>query len=143
VTIAGASSNSYVLQATDVGFTIRSVVTAHNTAGSGLASSGPTGVVTAAPTAPPPAPLNAAASNITNTSIQLGWSAAAGAASYDVSLGSSSSSTTATSFNFTQLSACTSYTMGVRARNSSGTSAWVYVTATTTGCTTPPPGGVT
>src|SRR6185437_10236786 len=55
--ISGATSGSYILQASDVGHTIRSVVTASNSGGWGSASSAATAVV-AAP--PPPAPTNSA-----------------------------------------------------------------------------------
>lgn len=49
--ISGATSSSYTLQVPDVGHTIRSVVTASNSAGSASATSAPTAVVSA-----PPAP---------------------------------------------------------------------------------------
>jgi endoglucanase len=87
----------------------------------------------------PAAPTNVRASNITDSSILLSWNAAPRAKSYDVNLGSYQSSTTGTSFNFTQLTPCMRYTLGVRSRNRSGTSAWVNVTAQTSGCNPPPP----
>jgi hypothetical protein len=92
-----------------------------------------------ATTAPPPAPSNVATSNITNSSVLLSWSAAPGASSYDVYLGGYQTQTTGTSYNFTQLAACTTYTLGVRSRNTSGTSAWDSVTVQTSGCTSTPP----
>jgi PKD repeat protein len=52
--ISGATSNSYVLQTTDIGRTIRSVVTASNSAGSAAATSGQTPAVS-----PPAAPMAA------------------------------------------------------------------------------------
>jgi hypothetical protein len=73
-------------------------------------------------------------SHITNGSVELDWDAAAGATSYDVHLGGYYSSSTGTSFNFTQLSACTSYPLGVRSRSAAGTSGWVELSATTSGC---------
>jgi hypothetical protein len=65
--IAGATSNSYVLSAGDVGHSIRVVVTATNGGGSTGASSGATASV-AAP--PPPAPVNTAAPSISGTAQQ-------------------------------------------------------------------------
>ncbi len=53
--IVGATAQSYALTTSDVGATIRSTVTASNTAGSGTATSAASVVVTA-PTAPTPAP---------------------------------------------------------------------------------------
>ena len=46
-TISGASQSSYVLTAAEVGFTVDSIVTAQNAAGSASAHSAPTAVVTA------------------------------------------------------------------------------------------------
>jgi hypothetical protein len=51
--ISGATSSSYTATAADVGQTLRFVVTATNSAGSGNASSQPTAVVTASAPAPP------------------------------------------------------------------------------------------
>jgi thermitase len=48
--IAGAGSSSYAVQSTDVGLTLRVVVTASNAGGSTAAASAPTGVVSAATT---------------------------------------------------------------------------------------------
>jgi hypothetical protein len=51
--IAGATSSSYLLSSTDVGDTIRVLVTATNAAGSGAATSGPTAMVAALPVSAP------------------------------------------------------------------------------------------
>ena len=59
--ISGATSSSYLLGSGDVGHTIRAVVTATNTAGSGSTSSAQTAVVTAAASGPVPCALTAAA----------------------------------------------------------------------------------
>jgi len=67
--ISGATSSSYILQASDVGHTIRSVVTASNSGGSGSASSAATAVV-AAP--PPPAPTNSAPPVVSGSPTQGG-----------------------------------------------------------------------
>jgi hypothetical protein len=54
--ISGATSSTYMLKASDVGHTIRSVVTAINSWGSASASSSATTTVTAPPPPPPPPP---------------------------------------------------------------------------------------
>lgn len=71
-TISGAHSNWYTLTRSDVGRTIRSVVTATNSGGSTSASSGRGGPVKAAPTAPTPPssptpPPSAAGANCAGT----------------------------------------------------------------------------
>ena len=65
VSISGATSSSYTLQASDVGSTIRVVVTATNAGGSTPATSAATGVVTA-----PPAPSNTALPSISGQAVQ-------------------------------------------------------------------------
>jgi hypothetical protein len=62
--IGSANAASYVAQAADVGFTLRAVVTATNTAGSSSATSAPTGVIAAAPGG---APANTALPTISGT----------------------------------------------------------------------------
>ncbi len=95
---------------------------------------------------PPSAPGTPAASGITNTSLKLTWSAATddkGVKNYDVFRGSTKIATvTGTSHTDTGLTAGTTYTYSVKARDtadqvgpSSGS-----LTATTTGGTTPNPG---
>ena len=66
--ISGATASTYTLAATDVGHTIKSVVTATNAGGSGSGTSAATAVV-AAP-APPPPPANNAAPAVTGTTTQ-------------------------------------------------------------------------
>ena len=66
VSVAGATASSYTLQASDVGHTVRAVVTASNGAGSTSAVSAQTGVVTA----PASAPSMTAAPQITGTASQ-------------------------------------------------------------------------
>jgi hypothetical protein len=66
--ISGATSQSYLLAAADVGTTTRVVVTASNTAGNSSATSAQTAVVQTAPTATPPA--NTAAPTISGTARQ-------------------------------------------------------------------------
>lgn len=68
------------------------------------------------------------------TSATLTWSAVSGAASYDVMLGASGLVTEVPSgrtYTFTELAEDTSYTLYVRARNSSGVSSWAAVAART------------
>ena len=90
----------------------------------------------------PSAPAGATVTNITSSSMQLSWSAASGATSYGVEVGSYTSTTTGTSYTFTGMSPCTAYTVGVRSVNAAGNSAWVTSTATTAACTTPPATGL-
>jgi hypothetical protein len=52
VTVAGATANTYVLSAADIGFVITAVITAANTAGSTPAISNSTATINSAPTAP-------------------------------------------------------------------------------------------
>ena len=63
--INGAAANTYALKSTDVGHTIRAVVTAKNAGGSGSATSAPTAAVT-----PPPAPTNTAVPQISGSTVQ-------------------------------------------------------------------------
>jgi fibronectin type 3 domain-containing protein len=64
--IAGATSSSYTLAASDVGSTVEVVVTASNSAGSASAASSPTGVVTA-----PATPVsNTAAPTVSGSAVQ-------------------------------------------------------------------------
>jgi hypothetical protein len=57
----------------------------------------------------PAAPMNLQTSNITSSFVVLSWSAASRATSYDLELnGAQVSSTTASSYTFAGLSACTS-----------------------------------
>jgi len=65
--ISGATSTTYTLQASDVGDTIRSVVTATNAGGSTPSSSGPTATVTAPA---PAAPTNSTAPTVTGQTVQ-------------------------------------------------------------------------
>ena len=67
--IAGATSSSYTLQASDVGATIRSVVKATNAGGSATAQSAATTVV-AGPPPPPSAPSNTATPTVSGTAQQ-------------------------------------------------------------------------
>ena len=65
--ISGASAGSYTLRASDVGHTLRAVITATDAGGSGSATSSATGAVAAAPVT---APSNTAAPAISGTTTQ-------------------------------------------------------------------------
>jgi hypothetical protein len=65
--ISGASASSYTLRASDVGHTLRAVVTATDAGGSGSATSSATGAVAAAPVT---APSNTAAPAVSGTTTQ-------------------------------------------------------------------------
>ena len=99
----------------------------------------------ASDTQAPTAPGGLTTSNITGSSVSLSWNASSdnvGVTGYDVYRGSSTvaGTTSSTSFNVTGLSANTTYTFYVRAKDAAGNvSGWSNAaTATTTG-TTPPP----
>lgn len=62
--VSGATSGAYLLQAGDVGKTLRIVVTATNSYGSGSATSAQTAVVGASPSPPPPPPTTATYSSV-------------------------------------------------------------------------------
>jgi hypothetical protein len=69
--IAGATSSSYTLQATDVEHTLRVVVTASNAGGSTQASSAATATVTAnSPPPPPAAPTNIVAPSVSGATVE-------------------------------------------------------------------------
>jgi hypothetical protein len=95
-------------------------------------------------------PSGLTASNITQTSITLGWTAVSGATSYavDYKLASASvwssatTSTTATSFSLAGLTANTAYDWRVRATCSSGTGNYVQSQFTTAGAAITCPGNL-
>jgi hypothetical protein len=64
-TISGATASSYKLTDSDIGKTVRSVVTAGNSAGSAAAASAPTSAVAA-----PPAPADTVAPSISGSTVQ-------------------------------------------------------------------------
>jgi hypothetical protein len=67
--VAGATSSSYALGTTDVGTTLRAVVTATNSGGSTSAASLITAQVAAAPVAPPPPPPSATVTTVFSGSL--------------------------------------------------------------------------
>jgi chitodextrinase len=89
----------------------------------------------------PAAPTNLTTSNITANSIQLTWTASAGATGYDIFRNNSLvGNTTGTAFTSTGLSPRTTYSFFVRAKNSTGTSG---NSNTVTAATLAAPTGVT
>ena len=92
---------------------------------------------TTIPAAPSDSDLTATA---TNNSLTLSWTAVTGATGYDVkrSPGSETPTTvTDPSYTFPNLTAGTAYTLSVRAKNDSGTSAWSSTPTATTGLAAP------
>ena len=80
----------------------------------------------------PSAPSGLATSQITTDRISLSWQAVTGASQYDLRRGSTDVGfVKTTSYQFTGLSAGTSYSLQVRARDAWGASPWRSVTETT------------
>lgn len=133
---AGTSRTSYIFSGltANTGYTL--YVRAKTPAGSSPWAS------LAVRTAPAsPSGLSAAA---TSSSLTLTWSAVSGATSYEVKRGASGSVTRVTSRSrrFTGLSANTSYTLYVRARNSGGASGWTSITQRTSRASLTAPTGL-
>lgn len=93
----------------------------------------------------PPIPTGLAASVGSTTNIVTSWQAAANATTYDLQIGTSATTfsqtfaTTALGLNVTNLTADTTYYLRVRARNSSGASAYTTAVSAATPRPTPPP----
>ena len=145
--ISGATSASYTLEASDVGDTIRAVVTAANAGGSTAASSGATAVVTT-----PPPPSNTALPSISGSTVQGQtlstangtWTGSPTSDAYqwqdcNSSGASCTNITGATSANYTLTSADVSHTIRavVTAANAGGSTA--ASSGATAVVTTPPP----
>ena len=84
-------------------------------------------------TTAPAAPRGLSAT-ATSTSLTLSWTAASGATGYEVKLGANGATTavsSGTSHTFSSLTASTSYTLYVRAKNGGGASGWSSLRATT------------
>ncbi|RIE03555.1 S8 family peptidase [Cohnella faecalis] len=81
---------------------------------------------------PAPSAPGGLSSSATSSSLTLYWSGVSGATSYDVSLnGTYLANVTGTSYTFSSLSSGTGYSLGVRAKNASGSSSYSTISATT------------
>jgi beta-glucanase (GH16 family) len=144
--IAGATAQTYTLAAADVGFTVRVVVTATNSAGSSAATSAQTAVVAAATdTQPPTTPSGLSVSGATKDSLTLSWNASTddkAVAGYSVyANGAKITTTTALSYTFSGLACGTSHTLGVDAFDAAGNvSGRATASGSTLACVAPPPG---
>ena len=99
----------------------------------------------APPPAAPDAPTGVNTSGITRNSIRLNWTKSTGATSYEVRRDSGRWNDVGdvASYRFTSLSANTTYTLSVRAKNRGGTSAAVEIDATTLAAPAPRPAAPT
>jgi endoglucanase len=142
--ISGATAATYRLAAADEGRTVRSAVTARNSAGATTAYSAPSAVVArTADVAPPTAPSAPSVSNVTQTSLTLSWGASGdnvGVAGYRAYRdGSAVGTTTSLTFTHGSLSCGTSYALAVEAFDAAGNvSPRATVEGATAACT---PGG--
>jgi len=135
---ATVSGTSATVSGLASGSTHTYTVTAFNSAGESGHSAPVTATAGSGNPGAPGAPGDVHVTGATSSSISLGWSASSGTVSgYRVYEGSTVRATvTATSATVGGLSACSSHTYGVAAFNSSGESARVSVTGSTTGCPT-------
>ena len=137
-TVTGTSANiTGLTAATSYSFTVR----AFDAAGNNSAFSNTENITTSAggDTQAPTVPSSLAASNITDTTVDLSWNASSdnvGVTGYEVFMDGSSLGTVAgTSANITGLTAATSYSFNVRAFDAAGNNSALSntVNATTTG----------
>lgn len=131
-TVVTRTTNSYSFTGLSASTTHTLYVRALNGANrSGWSST--TATTSAAPLTAPPPPSTPTISRTTTSSIRIYWPAASRATGYDVRRGASGAITAVTSriYTFSGLSANTSYTLYVRARNSAGSSNWTSLTART------------
>ena len=132
---ANVTGTTYTRTGLSESTTYRTYVRARNSAGASAWTSAETVTTRTAPPAIPPVPTNFARSSSTHNSITFGWTAAARATGYDLYITTSATAPTAqtaatasvgavTTYTRTGLSASTTYRAYIRAKNSSGTSAW-------------------
>ncbi|MFC6081723.1 GH12 family glycosyl hydrolase domain-containing protein [Sphaerisporangium aureirubrum] len=139
-TASGTTFNVTGLSAsTTYSFTVRARDAAGNTSSASNAVSVTTTGGGGGDTSPPTAPSNLRSSNVTSSGVTLAWNASSdnvGVTGYDVVQGSTVVGTASgTTFNVTGLSASTTYSFTVRARDAAGntSSASNAVSVTTTG----------
>jgi len=138
-TVTGTSANVTGLSTcTTYSFGVRALDAAGNASGQDTASGTTTGCSTA-DTTPPSDPTNLTVSNEQDTQVSLSWNASidnVGVTGYEVfSNGSSIGTVTGTSANVTGLTACNTYSFGVRAFDAAGNNSGQATTSgTTTGC---------
>ncbi len=109
-------------------------------------ASGETAAPAVSGTTVPAAPTGVAASGITQSAITLGWTKSTGATGYEVSGGTLTGWHVVgdvAAYTFTGLSADTEYSLEVRAKNASGTTAAPAVSATTLAVPPAAPTGLT
>jgi hypothetical protein len=70
LSVSGATASSYTLAASDIGRTVRVVVSASNVGGVGSATSAATATVVADPPPPPPAPANTALPSVSGSAVE-------------------------------------------------------------------------
>ncbi|MEX2211975.1 MAG: fibronectin type III domain-containing protein [Gaiellaceae bacterium] len=112
---------------------------AYNSAGTSSRASTSVSTSPCLPVAPA-APAGLSVSGVSTSALTLSWSAASRASGYRVFLnGSQVSTTSATSYTFSGLACGTSYTLGVEAYNSAGTSSRSSISGSTGACPVGPP----
>jgi hypothetical protein len=140
--LTGATANTYVVVAADVGSTLRLSVIASSPSGSTSGTSLPTAVVTqtsGGTPASPSTPTGLSATSATGTSVTLTWNASTGtdpAVGYDVYVNQMPAPTaTGTSATVTGLTCGKAYTFAVDAYDAAGNrSGQVTTTASTSAC---------
>ena len=127
ISIGDATRTSLLLGTRDVGHTIRVVVTASISSGSGTAQSLPTKVVQSPPArdvTAPSVPSGLSTSGVGQSAVTLSWSASSdnvGVTGYRLFLGGGQVGTSlTTSYVFAGLACGTSYTLGVAALDAAG-----------------------
>ena len=127
ISIGDATRTSLLLGTRDVGHTIRVVVTASISSGSGTAQSLPTKVVQSPPArdvAAPSVPSGLSTSGVGQSAVTLSWAASSdnvGVTGYRLFLGGGQVGTSlTTSYVFAGLACGTSYTLGVAALDAAG-----------------------
>lgn len=113
-------------------------VRAKNTAGAS-AWSASVSATTSSGTVIPPVPSGLTATAASSSHINVSWSAASGATGYDLEVDGTVKSSITSPYPHTGLSALTTHTYRVRAKNSSGISAWSSLVSASTNGPNPSP----